>query len=322
MFKKFHRHTPQVHTEPVKEGDAATLCASYIEHSDDLTYNALVRECTNIGNHSLKSNFYVPPSHRKVYLKYDGTGIISVDRTIHLICTHGRGLDTIISRKHITNRLQSSLTILIDNSAQMTANWLSEKLEEKIESKEAPHILAKISAIAILEGLGRDVDEIDIIMYEDDAKGPFNQHQLPYKHLLKFEGNGLSRLDFGLAKLLQLEWELRPGNKHLFILGGGLPFTGTNILIDDMEVQVNVLYYLSRMIRQGVKVMYLPFFTREEHLNERVGAFSPRSLARNMQKMGVVVSEINNVASLPSGLRKGFKEMMAGKKKYMPLFEV
>ena len=326
MFKGKRKNKKDKHEndyEPLIEGDLALRCVSYIDHPHDLTYNALVRECGSIGNSNLRINFYVPPSiGRTAYLPYDGKGTISIDRTVQEVCTHGRRLDSIITRAHVKDKQRTNLAILIDNSFQMTSDWQSNKLSQVVKPEKAPHILAKIAAVSILESLGRDVDEIDIITFDDDAQGPFNQWQLPHRELLKMKGGGLSRLDHGLAKLLQLEWEARPGDRILFILGGGLPFTGTNIVIDDIEVQVNVLYYLNRMLRQGVKATYIPFFTNDKLGDERVGGFSSRSLANKMRQLGVAVSEIDSESSLPMGLMNNFREMMIGPKKNMPMFEI
>ena len=322
MFKRKNKDKPEVY-EPVLEGELTVRCTSYMEHPHDLTFNSLVRECGNIGNLYLKTNFYIQPLiGRTAYQPYSGTGIISIDRTVQNICIHGRRFDTIVSRMHVKDKQRNNLAILIDNSAQMTADWQSGKTDEEVKPKYAPQNLVKIAAISILESIGREADEIDIVVYGDEADGPFNQWQLPYKQLLGLKGKGLCRLDMGLARLLQLEWEMRPGNRFLFILGGGLPYTGTNILIDDMEIQVNVLYYLSRMLRQGVKIAYIPFFTNEDVLDERVGAFSQRGLAETMKRVGVAVSEINNETSLPLGLRNGFRDMMIGPVREMPAFEL
>jgi hypothetical protein len=322
MFKRKNKDKTEVY-EPVLEGELTVRCTSYIEHPHDLTFDSLVRECGNIGNLYLKTNFYIQPLiGRTAYQPYSGTGIISIDRTIQNICTHGRRLDTIVSRMHVKDKQRNNLAILIDNSSQMTADWQSEKTDEEVKPEYAPQNLVKIAAISILESIGREADEIDIVVYGDEADGPFNQWQLPYKQLLVMKGEGLCRLDIGLARLLQLEWEMRPGNRFLFILGGGLPYTGTNILIDDMEIQVNVLYYLSRMLRQGVKIAYIPFFTNEDVLDERVGAFSQRGLAETMKRVGVAVSEINNETSLPLGLRNGFRDMMISPIREMPAFEL
>lgn len=309
--------------EPLIEGDLAKRCVSYTDHPHDLTYNALVRECGSIGNRYLRINFYIPPSiGRTAYLPYEGKGSISIDRTIQEVCTHGRRLDSIITRAHIKDKQRINLAILIDNSLQMTSSWQSDKLGHVVEPEKAPHVLAKIAAVSILESLGRDVDEIDIITFDDDARGPFNHWQLPPRELLKMKGGGLSRLDLGLAKLLQLEWESRPGDRILFILGGGLPYTGTNIVLDDIEVQVNVFYYINRMLRQGVRITYIPFFTNSKLIDERVGGFSPRSLADKMRRLGVAVSEISSESSLPMGLRNNFRIMMTGPNRSMPMFEL
>ncbi|MDW7775791.1 MAG: hypothetical protein SCH39_05550 [Methanosarcinales archaeon] len=308
--------------KPLMKGDLASRCVSFMDHPHDLTYNALIRECGSIGNSFLRMNFYIPPSiGRTAYLTYEGKGSISMDRTIQEICTHGRRLDSIITRAHVKDKKRTNLAILIDNSFQMTSDWQSNKMGVVVKPEKAPHILAKIAAVSILESLGRDVDEIEIITFNDDVQGPFNHWQLTPRDILKMKGGGLSRLDLGLAKLLQLEWEARPGDRILFILGGGLPFTGTNIVLDDIELQVNVLYYLNRMLRQGVKATYIPFFTNNKLIDERVGGFSPRSLANKIRQLGVAVSEIDSESSLPTGLRNNFRDMMIGPKRSMPMFE-
>lgn len=322
MFKGpfFDKHKEQ--KEPVDTSELAKLCTSFIEDSNDVTFNTLVRECADIGNRNLRFNFYSPPSlGLPDYIPYEGRGTIDIDRTIREIGTHGRRLESIIARTHMKQKQKTNLAILIDNSAQMTAKWISEKLEKKILPEDSPQILIKLAAISILESLGRMADVTNIIIFGEYVEGPFNQSQLSYKELLHKTGSGPARLDLGLAKLLQLEWEIRPGSRLLFILGGGLPYIGENILIDDIEIQVNVLYYLERMMRQGVKVVYIPFFTKEGHLDERVGAFSPRGLAEKIRQIGVNVTEINNEASLPLGLRNGLIDMMMGPSKKMPVFE-
>jgi hypothetical protein len=322
MFKGpfFDKHKEQ--KEPVDTSELTTLCTSYIEDLDDVAYKTLVRECADIGKHNLRFNFYNPPSlGLPDYIPYEGGGTINIDRTIREIGTHGRRLESIIARTHMKQKQKTNLAILIDNSAQMTANWISEKLENEINSEDSPQILIKLAAISILESLGKKADVLDIIIFGEDVEGPFNQSQLSYKELLQKTGSGPARLDMGLAKLFQLEWEMRPGSRLLFILGGGLPYIGENILIDDIEIQINVLYYLDRMMRQGVKVVYIPFFTKEGYLDQHVGAFSPRGFAEKIQQIGVTVTEINNEASLPIGLRNSLINMMIGPSRKMPVFE-
>lgn len=322
MFKGRDKKKTEGVQAPVIEGELTARCVRYMEQPHDLIYNSLLRECGNIGNRHLNANFYIPPAiGRTAYVTFEGSGSISIDRTIQEVCTNGRRLDSIRARTHVKDKLMTSLAVLIDNSAQMTAEWMSKKLEYTVKPEEAPQVLAKLATISIMESLGRYADYIDIVIFGDDADGPFNKWQFTHKHLLKLKGKGLSRLDLGLAKLLQIEWEMRPGNRYLFILGGGLPSTGTNILLDDMEVQVNVFYYLQRMIRQGVKAAYIPFFTREDLLDERIGAFSARGFAEKMKQIGVSVAQIDSEPSLPAGLRKGFRNMMVGPKREMPVFE-
>lgn len=319
MFKAFHKTEMQ---ESFENCELTRLCTMCMENSHDIAFHELIRECGTIGNHSLWFNFYIPPALGKLARsRYDGIGAVDIDRTVQEICIHGRQLGSVISRTHQKEKQRTNLAVLIDNSAQMTAQWISKKLDEEIHPEDSPQILIKIAAISILESLGRKADATDIIIFGEDVEGPFNLSQLSYKELLQQTGSGLSRLDLGLAKVLQMEWEMRPGSRLLFILGGGLPYMGRNILIDDIEVQINVLYYLKRMMGHGVKVVYFPFFTHMGHLDERVGAFSPRSFAKKIRQAGASVAEINSELSLPHGLRNGLINMMKGPAIEMPVFE-
>jgi hypothetical protein len=124
--------------EPVDTSELTRLCTSFIEESHDVTFNTLVRECADIGNHYLRFNFYSPPFlGRPEYIPYEGNGTIDIGRTIREIGTHGRRLESIIARTHMKQKQKTNLAILIDNSAQMTANWISEKLEKEIRSEDS-----------------------------------------------------------------------------------------------------------------------------------------------------------------------------------------
>ncbi|HIH43564.1 MAG TPA: hypothetical protein HA257_00345, partial [Candidatus Methanoperedenaceae archaeon] len=142
---------------------------------------------------------------------------------------------------------------------------------------------------------------------------PYNRHQVSYKDILRKNGSGLARLDLALASLLQKEWELRKGKKYLIMLSGGLPYFGNNILLDDIEVQESVFVYLRRMLRLGVRALYIPFNTDRRLLDTWVGGYNLKNFAKKMSRIGVAVSPVSNFAELPECLHGGIKKMMASR---------
>ncbi|HIH44708.1 MAG TPA: hypothetical protein HA257_06465, partial [Candidatus Methanoperedenaceae archaeon] len=62
--------------------DLASMCVKYREEPDSVLYYNIIKECSRIGSRHLRANFYVPPSLGLIsYVPYDGTGMISMDRT-------------------------------------------------------------------------------------------------------------------------------------------------------------------------------------------------------------------------------------------------
>ena len=53
-----------------------------------------------------------------------------------------------------------------------------------------------------------------------------------------------------------------------------------------------------------------------------MGAFSQRGFAEKMKRVFVAVSEINDETFLPLGLRNGFRDMIIGAVREMPIFEL
>lgn len=295
-------------------GDLASMCVKYREKPDSVLYYDIVKECSRIGSRYLRSDFYVPPSPGLIsYAPYDGTGMISIDRTVESFSARGRRLDNIISRKRIKEILKTHVAVLYDDSDQMTGVWQSRVLGEQVDEIMTPATLAKIAAITLIESVGRRADNTDVIVYGSDVLGPYNRHQVSYRDILGKNGSGLARLDLALARLLQKEWEMRKGTKYLIMLSGGLPYIGRNILLDDIEVQESVFVYLHRMLRLGVRALYIPFNTDERLLDTWVGGYTLKNFARKMARIGVAVSPVSDIAELPECLREGIKKMMASR---------
>ncbi|MBN2487576.1 MAG: hypothetical protein JXA98_00960 [Methanosarcinaceae archaeon] len=290
------------------------LVSRCIEYSLDphntQLYDKTVSMCSEIAHLHLRADYYVPPTTgRMVYRPYTGEGHVNMNRTIQEFCSRGRRTDAIITRTRVKDIYRKNFALVIDSSAVTTAQGLGRKLNDDIDEKEAPEILAKIAAVSILESARKTADLIDILPYGKGVDGPFNEQQYSYRKILLRSGAGVNRLDHALARLLQIEWDKRAGAKHLVILTGGLPEAGRMNLLDDIEVQETVLQYLAHMQKRGVRILYIPLLTDERFAGMRIGSHSPRSFAAKVERIGIAVAELNNVQTLPEVLRDGFKRM-------------
>lgn len=274
------------------------LCAEFLENLDNnFLYEKIIHECKRFGDF-LKVNYFVPPTIRRmVYRPYEGTGIISINKTTQEFCTRGKRLDSVITKTRVKDVRSLHLAILYDKS----------RIAQKY------HAIAKIATISLLEGIGKSADDVNIILFNSKIYGPYNKIQCTYKKLLLSNGNGPSgnsRFDLALGKLLQMEWYKREGSRHLIIIGGSLPLSDKNILLDDIEVQETTILYITRLFEKGVKILYIPIFTEEEDfVDEMIGAYSARSFAKKIANIGVAVSEINSFSDLQK-LRNGIREML------------
>lgn len=284
-------------------------------------YGKIVSTCSELAYQYLRTDYYVPPTvGRMVYRKYGEGGNIHINRTIQEICSKGRSLDAIVSRQRVKDINLDNFAFVIDRSAAITAEGLGRKTGTHIGGSKNPEIIEKIAAISILESIKKTSDVIDIVTYGKDIEGPLNEQQYTYRDMLLDQGEGANRLDLALARLLQLQWDRRPGVKHLIILTSGMPETGRMNLLDDIEVQETVLQYLDHMQKKGVRTLYLPVITDEGFANKRVGSHSPRSFAHKIAHIGIPTAELGDLQTLPDVLRNGFKQMLSCRM-HVSLFE-
>ncbi len=300
----------------------ASMCHEYPSdpHNTEM-YGKIISKCSELAYQYLRTDYYVPPTvGRMVYRKYGDGGDIHINRTLQEICSKGRSMDAIISRQRVKDINLDNFAFVIDRSAAITAKGLSRNTGAHIDRSNNPEILEKIAAISILESIKKTSDIIDIVTYGKNVEGPFNEQQYTYRNMLLDRGKGANRLDHALARLLQLQWDRRPGVKHLVILTSGMPETGRMNLLDDIEVQETVLQYLDHMQKRGVRILYLPVIVDETFANKRVGSHSPRSFAQKITRLGIPIAELGDLETLPDVLRDGFKQMLSCRM-HVSLFE-
>ncbi|MEA1944623.1 MAG: VWA domain-containing protein [Euryarchaeota archaeon] len=287
--------------------DTASYCAQFPEDNNRRIYQRIIDNCRQISNDVLKRDYYVSPTFEEMaYREYDGTGIIAIHRTQAEFCTRGRQMDAVIGRMRARSTPALHLAILFDNSDSMTAWARSEMLEQDIRPDSAPLILAKIAAIALLEGI-RDAETRLFITFGSDVDV---HSDIDHSALLAADGSGCCRLDLALAELLRMSWDIMSGERQLIILTSMPPDTGTGVLLDDIGIQEASLVYMRRMVRKGVRILYLPIFTQTDLVDTMIGAYTSRSFAQRVHELGIAVSLIGRTDTFVPALRSGIKQML------------
>lgn len=250
--------------------------------------------CKRIAKVSLRSDYFVPPTVNKmVYLPYEGGGILSVNKTLVEFCNTGRNMNSIIAKTRLKSFKSLNVAILFDNTIGK-GDQLSE-------------ILSKIMVISFLEGVKGGADVVDVVPFDCDAYGPYNLNQYKYEDIMTGKpSDKWCALDLALAKLLQMGWDQRKGEKHIIILTRGPPVSGRDDLLDDIYSQEISLKYLQRLVQRGAKVLYIPFFAQKD----QIGAFSASSFAQHIEHMGMTASGVEGEGMLMGAMYNGVKNML------------
>ena len=291
--------------------DTLTYCAQFLEKRKSRIYRKIIDNCRNIGSDVLKRDYYVPPSlERMKYQPYRGAGIIAVNRTQQEFCTRGRQMDAVIGRSRARSKPALHLAVVLDNSDRMTAWAQARMIGREVSCKDAPSAFAKIAAIALLEKTC-DAKTRSLITFGSDTHADINIHgDIDYGTLLAADGAGCCRLDLALASLLRTRWDLQNGERQLIILTGMPPETGTGVLLDDIGVQEASLLYMRRMVREGVRILYLPILPQTELIDTRIGAYTSRTFAQRIHELKIAVSVIGRADTFVHALRGGIKQML------------
>jgi len=67
---------------------------------------------------------------------------------------------------------------------------------------------------------------------------------------------------------------------------------------------------MRRMVRQGVRILYLPIFTQMDLVDMMIGAYTSRSFAQRIHELGIAVSLIGRTDTFVPALRFGIKQML------------
>ena len=306
-------HISNVVNESTDDLVAGTLtyCAQFLEKRKPRIYRTIIDNCRNIGSDVLKKDYYIPPSlERMKYQPYGGAGIIAVNRTQQEFCTRGRQMDAVIGRSRARSKPALHFAVMFDNSDQMTAWARTRMIGRKVPGKDAPSAFAKIAAIALLEEIC-DAETRSLITFGSDISADIDVHgDIDYGALLASDGAGCCRLDLALASLLRMRWDVRKGARQLIILTGMPPGTGTGVLLDDIGVQETSLLYMRRMVREGVRIMYLPMLPQTGLIDTRIGAYTSRTFAQRVHELRIAVSVIGRADTFVQALRGGIKQML------------
>ncbi len=287
--------------------DTASYCAQFPKNKSPVVYQRIIENCRDIGRDALKRDYYVPPTFKEMaYRQYDGTGILAINRTQQEFCTRGRRMDAIIGRARVRSTPDLHLAILFDNSDMMTAWARSAMLGHEIPIERAPLTLAKIATIALFEEI-RDAQTRLLIAFGSSVD---MYNNLDYRRLLATDGSGCCRLDLALSELLRMSWDVRRGERQLIILTSMPPDTGTGVLLDEIGVQEASLTYMQRMVKNGVRILYLPIFTQMELVDTKIGVCTSRNFAQRIHKLGIAVSLIGRSDTFVRAMRVGIKQML------------
>ena len=308
---KMHRNNVVDNSTDDLVDDTLTYCAQFLEKREPRIYRRIIDNCRNIGSDVLKRDYYVPPSlERMEYQPYDGAGIIAVNRTQQEFCTRGRQMGAVIGRSRARSKPALHLAVVLDNSDQMTAWARTRMLGREVPGKDAPSAFAKIATIALLEKTC-DAETRSLVTFGSDTRADINIHgDLDYRALLAADGAGCCRLDLALASLLRMRWDIRKGERQLIILTGMPPETGTGVLLYDIGIQEASLLYMRRMVRKGVRILYLPILPQTELIDTRIGAYTSRTFAQRIHELKIAVSVIGRADTFVYALRGGIKQML------------
>lgn len=288
---------------------AAELCSRCkAEPKNRESFEKLVLTCRKIGKHLSRIMKLIPPTERRmVQYKFDGTGMIDINRTINSFCTYGKSIDNIIERKRSRATRELNLMIVYDDSNSMTSWWRKEYLKKKVGESEAPQTYAKISTISLIETFGREAG-VDLMFYGSNVIGPLGKSQFSYTELIKKDGSGATRLDLALEKLIEKKWHKRGGKKYLVILTDGLPEVGRDKAGEDSEVQEATLANIKKILDNEVRILYVVLLTDVKLAFKSIGSYNAMSFAEVLKRKGITVRKVSNLQELPKSLFEGMKE--------------
>ncbi len=67
---------------------------------------------------------------------------------------------------------------------------------------------------------------------------------------------------------------------------------------------------MQRMVKNGVRILYLPIFTQMELVDTKIGVCTSRNFAQRIHKLGIAVSLIGRSDTFVRAMRVGIKQML------------
>ncbi|HMK45151.1 MAG TPA: VWA domain-containing protein [Methanocella sp.] len=276
-----------------------------VDPSNARSYDMLLTGCRSIGRNLIRFYHIIPPtSERMVYKTYDGSGMISFDRTIAECCKNGKTIESMITYHRVRDVKKVRLAILYDDSNSMTAWWRKQAQMQDIDESEAPQTYAKIACLSMMEGLGKDID-INFWKFGSQSHGPFNMSSNMYREIIRCNGSGGTRLDLALESLIEHKWYHRPGMKIVMILTDGIPEAGHSAYSEDVLINMKTLGLIKNLMRNKIHVIYIQMLTDESRKFKKSGGYTLLEFGNEIQQMGCEYITVNSKASLMRTLFEG-----------------
>lgn len=295
--------------EEIDKQELARLCVQAMHSSSDMTsFEKLIRSCRGLGQHLMLTHNITPPTERRmIYKRFDGSGAISLQRTIPEFCSYGRRLDRVIERARVQQAKTVNLAILYDDSNSMTARWRNKHFSyAQIPEEQSPQTSAKIACLALMEAFAQGA-EVSVVTFGSGVDGPLMARGNLHRKLVEKNGSGGTRMDLALKKLITTRWISKPGIKILVILTDGLPETGKRIAKIDTIIQSRTLMYVKQMLESGVRVLYVPLFLDKKLMYLKIGDYNAKSFADKVGQMGVGVVEVYDLDDIFDSMFEGIK---------------
>lgn len=288
--------------------DACSNCMA--DPSDIESYDALMNGSRIIGSSFLRLYSIMPSLNtRMVYSTYSGSGIISFNKTISNFGQHGKTLDGIVSRYRLKDVKKLNIAIMYDDSNSMTAWWRSKNMSASVNEAQAPQSYAKVSCLALMEGLGETAD-ISLWTFGSQAEGPYTANNNMYRQLISRNGSGGTRLDLALQSMIDQGWHRKRGTNIVIVLTDGVPEVGRSVYAEDVMVNVKALELIRNIHGSKAKVLYIQLHTDDSRRFKKSGGYSMAEFGGAIEKMGGLVMNVDTANRVSDSLFKGLQQVM------------
>jgi hypothetical protein len=271
------------------------------------SYDVLMNGCRIIGRSFLRVYSIVPSATtRIVYSSYQGSGMISFNRTIAGFSRNGKRLDEVVARYRVRDVKKLNIAVLYDDSNSMTSWWRTQNMGFKVSEAQAPQSYAKVACLALMEGLGRDAI-INLWTFGNRAEGPFNANNNMYHELISRNGSGGTRLDMALQSVIDMGWQRKRGTNIVIVLTDGVPEVGRSVYAEDLLVNMKTLDLIKKMQGSKVKVLYIQLHTDDSRRFKKSGGYTMAEFGAAIEKMGGYIMDVDTANHINDSIFKGLQ---------------